>query len=170
MTDFVIKNNIIYGLEKYTDNLVKYNMKEKTISNNLNNPTQVVVFNYNEEKIIGVVERNSNRILFFRDNKEIENEEENEIKKVVTYPNPAGKNLPVKFMVEAKKGGKIELEIYTISGKMVYKIEENVSKGENILKWYKKNKSGMNVSSGIYYWALKFNGKAEKRGKFAIKK
>jgi hypothetical protein len=45
-------------------------MKAKSISNNLSDPDPVVVFDCNEEVTIGLIEGNSNKMLFFGNKEE----------------------------------------------------------------------------------------------------
>ncbi|MCD6578765.1 T9SS type A sorting domain-containing protein, partial [bacterium] len=125
----------------------------------LNNPTQVTEFNYNDEKIIGIVDRNNNRVVFIKDTDNL-NDESVIADKIKTYPNPAKEKI---VFFELPIGG--TLNIYNLSGILVRSIKIDNSTKE----WYLKNSAKKFVSSGVYFYSvIDTNNKPIKTGKIVV--
>ena len=70
------------------------------------------------------------------------------------YPNPY--NSTIKFQINSRVNGPAELNIFDISGKMVYSFDNlNINSGNNIFIWNSINKEGKSVPSGLYLISLK---------------
>ncbi len=77
---------------------------------------------------------------------------------IVSYPNPAKDKV---VFDKLPKGSKID--IYTMTGELVYSITVRNAKSE----WYLINAAGRKVGNGIYFYVVKHNGNL-KTGKIAI--
>jgi hypothetical protein len=82
------------------------------------------------------------------------------------YPNPyilSGSN-PMTFSINGTTGG--EVKIYTVSGKLVKKLE--VEAGENEVNWDVLNEEGNSITAGLYIYCIKDGEGNNKTGKLAI--
>jgi len=76
------------------------------------------------------------------------------------YPNPFNPVTTISFSIQINS--KIELSVYNIKGQKVKTlIKAEIEKGNHSLNWNGDDKSGKMVSSGIYFYKLKVNGKTE---------
>ncbi|MCD6579233.1 T9SS type A sorting domain-containing protein, partial [bacterium] len=159
LIDFEINNSEIYGIDRYSNKVLKFNGKEKVILKNLNEPSDIAVFNYYNERIIGIVDRNNNRVVFIKDT-DSSNAESEIASKVKTYPNPAKEKI---VFTELPIGG--TLNIYDLSGILV----KSMKIDNNTKEWYLKNSAKKFVSSGVYFYSvLDTNNKSIKTGKVVI--
>ena len=70
------------------------------------------------------------------------------------FPNPFNNQTKINFVSSEQKPA--ELIVYNILGQKVKTLFNNVAKiGLNTVTWNGKNESGLNVSSGVYYYLLK---------------
>ncbi len=81
------------------------------------------------------------------------------------YPNPC-KEENGKITFENIPLGEIEMEIYNISGEMVYNIEKDITNGK--YEWNRVNNKGLSLSLGIYIFVIKNKNDQRKMGKIAI--
>jgi hypothetical protein len=74
------------------------------------------------------------------------------------YPNPFKDS--TKFLFRISNRASIKLEIYTVSGKFVRRIEETHEGGEAWIEWDGRNGSGGDVANGSYLYVatINFNG------------
>jgi len=76
------------------------------------------------------------------------------------YPNPFNPTTNIRFALSER--GQLRLVIYNSLGKKVRQlIDDYASAGEYEVRWDGKNDFGNPVSSGIYFYHLKFNGEKE---------
>ncbi|MFO7897039.1 MAG: FlgD immunoglobulin-like domain containing protein [Candidatus Cloacimonadales bacterium] len=74
------------------------------------------------------------------------------------YPNPFNPSTNIKFIIEASSN--IELTIFNVKGQKIKTlVHSNYPQGVHTVIWNGENESGKPVSSGIYYYHLKSNGK-----------
>jgi flagellar hook assembly protein FlgD len=72
------------------------------------------------------------------------------------YPNPFNNSTRISYTVPVKFSGKIELSVFNIIGQRVIKLNNlPQTQGHHSVKWDGKNKTGANLSSGIYILRLK---------------
>ena len=75
------------------------------------------------------------------------------------YPNPFNPQTTISFSTKGTEG-KINIAIYNIKGQKVKTlIDEVVTAGDHTLIWDGKNSHGRNVSTGIYFYKMEYNGK-----------
>jgi len=80
--------------------------------------------------------------------------------RISNYPNPFNPITTIEFSIQ--NTSEIELSIYNIKGqKMKILANNKFSVGSHSLIWNGDNDLGKSVSSGIYYYNLKVNGKTE---------
>ncbi len=76
------------------------------------------------------------------------------------YPNPFNPSTTIEFSIQ--NDSKVELSIYTIKGQTVKTLVNNYyHKGNHSIMWNGNDDSDELVSSGIYFYKLKMNGKTE---------
>ncbi len=76
------------------------------------------------------------------------------------YPNPFNPETTISFSIPNES--EIELSVYNIKGQKVKVIlKDNFEKGNHSIVWNGIDESNNHVSTGIYYYKLKVNGKAE---------
>ncbi|MCK5050979.1 MAG: CapA family protein [Candidatus Cloacimonetes bacterium] len=90
---------------------------------------------------------------------------ENEIPKYINaflnsnYPNPFNPQTTISFTIKDVEG-KTNIAIYNIKGQKVKTIiDEVLPVGDHSLIWDGTNSKGRNVSTGIYFYKMEFNGK-----------
>ncbi len=82
------------------------------------------------------------------------------IKLYQNFPNPFNPNTTIYFSIPVES--KVELSIYNIKGQKVKTlINDMFVKGNHSIDWNGDNKFGNSVSSGLYLYELKVNGKTE---------
>ncbi len=90
--------------------------------------------------------------------------EENEIALPVNlsnHPNPFNPSTTISFSV-AQNSDFVNLEIFNIKGQKIKTLVHNeFTKGSHSIIWNGDDESGNNVSSGVYLYKLKVNGKME---------
>jgi predicted outer membrane repeat protein len=80
--------------------------------------------------------------------------------KLTNYPNPFNPTTTIEFSI--RNNSHVELLIYNIKGQKIKSLSnKNFTKGSHSVIWNGDNKKGKSVSSGIYYYQLKVNGKTE---------
>ena len=73
------------------------------------------------------------------------------------YPNPFNPNTSIEFSVPVNSN--VTLTIYNLLGQVVTTlVNEEVSAGNYSVVWNATDRSGLQVSSGIYFYELKANG------------
>jgi hypothetical protein len=84
------------------------------------------------------------------------------------YPNPC--RLKDNGKITFFGGGQVlsEVKIYTISGKLVKKLE--IGAGQSEADWDLVNKKGKNIKSGIYVYKITYEGGSKKTGKILVTK
>ncbi len=75
---------------------------------------------------------------------------------LANVPNPFNAQTEIRFDLPAD--GSYELTIYDIAGHLVADLGGVGSSGMNSLHWNGRDQNGANVSSGVYYYRLKFGG------------
>jgi len=76
------------------------------------------------------------------------------------YPNPFNPTTTISFSIQELS--KINLSIYNIKGQKVKTLVNNeLTSGSHSIIWNGKNESGETVSSGLFFYKLNVNGKAE---------
>ncbi|MCK5050780.1 MAG: T9SS type A sorting domain-containing protein [Candidatus Cloacimonetes bacterium] len=76
------------------------------------------------------------------------------------YPNPFNPTTTISFSISNES--KIDISIYNIKGQKVKTLmNESFEKGSHSIIWDGEDETGNSVSSGIYYYKLKMNGKIE---------
>ncbi|KAA3617761.1 MAG: T9SS C-terminal target domain-containing protein [Calditrichaeota bacterium] len=103
----------------------------------------------------GVLLEETSAISLFRESENLD--------KVIVYPQPLKPRH--NELIFANLPGDVIIQIYSINGSSVRKIEEQTSYGG--VKWDLKDSSGKKVSAGLYIYTLEWNGKVI-RGKLAI--
>jgi hypothetical protein len=85
------------------------------------------------------------------------------------YPNPFNPNTAISFSIT--KESKVNLSIYNIKGQKVKTLADSkFEKGIHELIWDSKDSNGKLVSSGIYFYKLKVDGKSESVNKMLLLK
>ena len=80
--------------------------------------------------------------------------------KLSNYPNPFNPSTTINFSIQTY--AEVELSIYNIKGQKIKTLAHNeFTEGSHSILWEGKNNSGDTVSSGIYYYELKVNGKIQ---------
>ncbi|ACF14181.1 peptidase S8 and S53 subtilisin kexin sedolisin [Chloroherpeton thalassium ATCC 35110] len=83
-----------------------------------------------------------------------------------TYPNPYRVRTGNGFIMFANLTDRATIDIYTLNGKHIRRIEHENETGGT--KWLLDTKSGERVASGIYIYRITADGGKEKMGKLAI--
>jgi len=79
---------------------------------------------------------------------------------LINYPNPFNPTTTISFNLTTEITDSIELVIYNIKGQEMKQLNSNqISAGQNSIIWNGTDKYGHPVSSGVYYYSLKLNGK-----------
>ena len=81
------------------------------------------------------------------------------------FPTPATHK--VNFTLSVPQAGRYELNIYNITGRLVYKCIKTLKAGTHLLTWDTRDIKGNSVVSGVYFYQLKLNHQ-EARGRFII--
>ena len=75
------------------------------------------------------------------------------------YPNPFNPETNISYSII--NNGSVELSIYNIKGQLVKKlVRASMNAGDHNVVWNGKDSAGRKVSSGLYFYKLKLNGKA----------
>ncbi len=85
---------------------------------------------------------------------------------VFTYPNPYRKSAGVDFVMFANLTRKATIEILTLTGRVIKRIEHTGETGG--ARWFLDTEQGEKVSSGIYLYRVTAEGVPEKVGKLAV--
>ena len=82
---------------------------------------------------------------------------------IANFPNPFNPSTTIRFTSEPFAPNElITLEIYNIKGQIVKTLaNEQLERGNHSVVWHGKDKYGKSVSSGVYFYKLKVNGKNE---------
>ena len=74
------------------------------------------------------------------------------------YPNPFNPNTTIQYTVPISR--KVSVKIYNVNGQLVNTLINNemVSAGTHKVMWNGKNKSGLSVSTGMYFYSLEWAG------------
>jgi len=79
---------------------------------------------------------------------------------LTNYPNPFNPTTTINFSIQ--NNSKIDLSIYNIKGQKVKILAQNeFSKGSHSVIWNGNDELDKSVSSGVYFYKLKINGKTE---------
>ncbi len=82
------------------------------------------------------------------------------IAKISNYPNPFNPSTTIEFSI--RKNSLVELSIYNIKGQKIKNLAKNeYTKGSHSIIWNGDDNNGKSVSSGLYFYSLKVNGKTE---------
>ena len=74
------------------------------------------------------------------------------------YPNPFNPSTTIEFYIQ--NNSNVNLSIYNIKGQKIKALAQNeFTKGQHSIIWNGDDENGQSVSSGIYYYKLKINGK-----------
>lgn len=73
------------------------------------------------------------------------------------YPNPFNASTGIPFRMD--QSGYAELTIYSLDGRFVEKIASSLTAGDHIFTWNGTSENGQNVSSGVYVYQLRIDGK-----------
>ena len=88
---------------------------------------------------------------------------------VIAYPNPFNPEINIAFNLP--EDGKVELSIYNIKGQKIKTLtHDEFTKGDHSFVWNGNDESGKSVSSGVYIYKLKVNGKIEGTKKMLLLK
>jgi hypothetical protein len=76
------------------------------------------------------------------------------------YPNPFNPTTIISFSIP--KESNVELSIFNIKGQKVKNlVTNNFAKGDHSVVWLGKDEAGKSVSSGVYFYKMKLDGKNE---------
>ena len=76
------------------------------------------------------------------------------------HPNPFNPSTTIEFSI--KNDSKIELTIFNIKGQKIKTLaNDKFIKGSHSITWIGDDEAGKDISSGIYYYKLKINGRTE---------
>ena len=73
---------------------------------------------------------------------------------VVAVPNVSRDGEPIHFQVNLVNPANLNLELFTVSGEMIFKETLQGEPGLNKLKWGLENKMGSQVASGLYIYVI----------------
>ena len=77
----------------------------------------------------------------------------------MNYPNPFNPTTTICFSVPEES--KVEMDIYNIKGQRVKKlVNDDYPRGNHKVEWQGVNETGRQVSSSVYFYRLKVNGKS----------
>ncbi|KPL04330.1 MAG: hypothetical protein AMJ90_01105 [candidate division Zixibacteria bacterium SM23_73_2] len=74
------------------------------------------------------------------------------------YPNPFNPETNIAFALP--EAGNVSLNIYNITGQLVWSHSSWYGAGEHEITWHGKNTFGEDVASGIYFCQLNFGEKS----------
>ena len=73
------------------------------------------------------------------------------------YPNPFNPTTTIEY--EIPKSGNVDVAIFDIQGRLIRELEKNVrDAGSYKIVWDSRDNFGRQVSSGIYFYRVQFNG------------
>ncbi len=72
----------------------------------------------------------------------------------LAVPNISQFGEPVKFMVNLQGPARIQLEVYSLAGELVYQASSVGSAGENAIPWQLENSAGSQLASGLYIYRV----------------
>jgi len=99
-----------------------------------------------DETIVSVDDNNLNKIIYQS--------------QLTNYPNPFNPSTTINFSIP--KESNIELSVFNIKGQKVKDlVTNNFEKGNYSVVWLGKDEAGKSVSSGVYFYKIKFDGKNE---------
>jgi len=79
---------------------------------------------------------------------------------LTNYPNPFNPSTTIEFSIQ--NDSNVDISIYNIKGQNIKTVtDNNFDKGNYSVNWNGDDKSGKQVSSGIYFYKLNVNGKTE---------
>ena len=88
---------------------------------------------------------------------------------LANYPNPF--NPSTTFAYSIPENGDVEIAVYNIKGQKVSSlVNKHMQQGNHEILWEGKDSNDKNVSSGVYFYQLKLNGKALKTSKCVLLK
>ncbi|MCS7013134.1 MAG: S8 family serine peptidase [Chloroherpetonaceae bacterium] len=93
-------------------------------------------------------------------------EVKDDLSSVFTYPNPYHQRAGVDFVMFANLTRKATIEILTLTGRVIKRIEHSGETGG--ARWFLDTEQGEKVSSGIYLYRITAEGVPEKVGKLAV--
>jgi hypothetical protein len=74
------------------------------------------------------------------------------------YPNPFNSILYINYTLPQK--GRISIRIFDVIGEeIITLIDKNQSEGDHLVIWDGKSETGVNVSSGMYFYKINYNGR-----------
>ena len=72
------------------------------------------------------------------------------------YPNPFNPSTKIQFQLPST--GKVRLTVYDINGRLIKEIfSGDKQAGQYTFKWNGQNSNGVQVSSGVYFYSVKYN-------------
>ncbi len=88
---------------------------------------------------------------------------------LANYPNPF--NPSTTFAYSIPESGNVEIAVYNLKGQKVTSlVNDYIEQGSHRILWEGKDSNNKNVSSGVYFYQLKLNGKALKTSKCVLLK
>jgi hypothetical protein len=83
--------------------------------------------------------------------------------RLTNYPNPFNPSTTISFDLTTTEAENAKIEIYNLKGQKVktFHINPSTDQAINSITWNGNDEYGKSVSSGIYYYKLKVNGKIE---------
>jgi len=80
------------------------------------------------------------------------------------YPNPFNPTTEITFNIPSDQSGPVELKIFNLLGKEIRTFSfANLSAGQHKIVWDGRNNEGKNVSSGMFIYTLRIDGKTASR-------
>lgn len=84
------------------------------------------------------------------------------------YPNPFSENTSIEF--EIASYGDVVVLIYDNNGEQIQKLEcNNCPTGKNTLQWNCLDKNNKRVSTGMYYYEVRFNNEIQSKQMILVK-
>jgi hypothetical protein len=92
------------------------------------------------------------------------------LQSVVAAPNVSNNGQPIRFQVTLTQPASLRLDLYSVSGELVYETKISGQTGLNTIQWGLKNQSFESVASGLYLYVLQIDGAGEevRQGKVII--
>jgi hypothetical protein len=84
------------------------------------------------------------------------------------FPNPFNPQTTIKF--SAAQAGKVTLRIFNVGGQLVRTLNAKAEVGANEVRWNGKRDDGVALSSGIYFYKVKFADGSESGSRMALVK
>jgi hypothetical protein len=84
------------------------------------------------------------------------------------FPNPFNPQTTIKF--SAAQAGKVTLRIFNVGGQLVRTLSAKAEVGANEVRWNGKRDDGVALSSGIYFYKVKFADGSESGSRMALVK